>query len=128
MSGDSGERSIEIYLGSGLGLFAVKACIVAVVIAVCAAVVANFIVDTVEDSAARTIANVQAQWMQTPIGGRQFWTKLERELDRAADPKSDLSPEEKEKLLEDARVIAARWRSFFDSLQGETPKSINGNE
>ncbi len=128
MSGETEERSIEIHLGSGLGLFVVKTCIVAVVIAVCVVVVANLIVETVEDSAAHTIANVHAQWMQTPIGGRQFWTKLERELDRAADPKADLPPEEKQKLLEDVRVIAARWRPFIDALQGETPKSTKGNE
>jgi hypothetical protein len=48
------------------------------------------------------------------IGGHEFWTKLERELDNQADPKSDLSPEKKQKILADIKAISDRWRPFLE--------------
>ena len=116
------ERSIEIHLGGGLALFAIKTCIVAAVISICTLIVGNWIIDSVEASTARTMATLRAQWLQTPVGGVQFWTRLEHELDRAADPKSDLPPEQKQKLVNDVRVIAARWRPFIEALQGDLQK------
>jgi hypothetical protein len=63
----------------------------------------------------------------TVVGGRQFWVKLENELDRAAAPTSDLSPETKQKLINDVRVIVARWRPFIDAVQNEIQKPANAN-
>jgi hypothetical protein len=47
------------------------------------------------------------------LGGRQFWQKVETALDEAADPRSDLPEEKKQKLLADIRAVATRWRPFI---------------
>ena len=99
-------------------VFAVKTCIVVVTISVCVLFVAGAIVDNLQDAAARTISDIR----KTPIGGRQAWTKLEEELDRAADPSSDLPPEKKQKLLNDVHVIVARLRPYLDAVQSEMQK------
>jgi hypothetical protein len=52
------------------------------------------------------------------VGGRAFWTKLEDQLDSLADPKSDLKPEKKQKILMQIRVISERWRPFIDEAVG----------
>ena len=44
--------------------------------------------------------------------GKHFWSAVERELDRAADPNTELPEEKKQKLLSDIRTIANRWRPF----------------
>jgi hypothetical protein len=49
---------------------------------------------------------------ETKIGGAQFWTKVESDLERAASPSSDLSEEKKRKLLSSIRAIVDRWRPF----------------
>ncbi len=49
-----------------------------------------------------------------PVGGRAFWTKVEVQLDRLSDPKSDLAPEKKQKILKQIRIISERWRPFLD--------------
>jgi hypothetical protein len=95
--------------------FAVKACIVAVVISVSTIVVASWVIGSIEASAARSLAALR----ETAIGGPQFWGKVERELARAADPRSDLPPEKKQKLLNDLRTITVRWRPFVDAVTTE---------
>jgi hypothetical protein len=60
-----------------------------------------------------------------PRGGPQFWGKIEQKLDRAADVSSDLPPEKKQKLINDVRVIVARWRPFIDAVQSEMQKPTN---
>jgi hypothetical protein len=49
----------------------------------------------------------------TNIGGRAFWERLERALDKAADPTNDVPPEHQQKLLRDVRVLADRARPFI---------------
>ena len=49
----------------------------------------------------------------TSLGGRQFWTKLESELDKLADPRTDLPPEKKAKILSQIKAISDRWRPFL---------------
>jgi hypothetical protein len=103
-----------------LGVFIIKTCVVAVVISACVLFVTDWIISDLQDLATTTIAGLRAD---TPlIGGHQFWTKVEHELDRAALPASDLPPEEKQKLIHDVRVIVARWRPFFDAAQQEATK------
>ena len=106
----------------GIGQFLLKTCIVAVVISACTIFVANSIITSLDKTAIRAVANLREQWAATPIGGHQFWTKLERELDHMADPASDLPPEKKQKLINDVRVIAARWRPLLDAMQPEPGK------
>jgi len=67
--------------------------------------------------------------LRVSFGGQQFWTKLEHELSRAADPSNDLPQEKKEKIQADLRAIVERWRPYaaelaplFSDLRGETPQ------
>jgi hypothetical protein len=59
---------------------------------------------------------------QVKIGGHQFWSKIEDELDKQADPGSDLTPETKQKLLADIRILADRWRPFIQAALSVVPK------
>ena len=102
--------------------FAVKTCIVAVVISACAIFAADWIIKSVEVSTANTISTVREQ-LSPKIGGRQFWIKIKEQLDNAAAPSSDFPPEEKQKLLNDVRVIASRWRPFIEAAQDELHNS-----
>jgi hypothetical protein len=99
--------------------FAAKACIVALVTSACAIFVGSWVIRSLEDSVARTISAQLAKMADIPIGSARFWEKLEHELDSAADPSSDLLPEKKQKLLNDVRVIVARWRPFIDAAKNE---------
>jgi hypothetical protein len=93
--------------------FIIKTCVVSAVVTGCTIFAADWIVEKVEYSVSRTITNIQ----QGTIGGRKFWAKVEEELDRAAAPTSDMSPERKQKLINDVRIIVARWRPLIDALQ-----------
>ncbi len=99
-----------------IGQFVIKACIVAVVFVACTVFATDWIIGTLKESIGGTT-----------IGGPQFWARIERELDRAADPASDLSPDEKQKLVNDVRVIVARWRPFIDAVQSELQKPPSAN-
>jgi len=55
------------------------------------------------------------------VGGRSFWTKVEAQLDSLADPKSDLTPEKKQKIMTQIRVISDRWRPFLNEAFGPLP-------
>jgi hypothetical protein len=92
-------------------LFAIKTCIVIVVVSAATIFVADWIIDDLREALG-----------STTIGGAQFWGKIERELDRAADPATDLPPEKKQKLIKDLRAIVARWRPFVDAVQDELQK------
>jgi hypothetical protein len=104
-------------------MFAAKTCIVVVAASVCVPFVAEAVVDNLQDAAARTISDVR----KIPIGDRQAWTKLEEELDRAADPSSDLPPEKKQNLLNDVHVIVARRPPFLEAVQSENQKPAGTN-
>jgi hypothetical protein len=93
----------------GVLQFAAKTCIVAVIVTISAIFIANTVIDNLRDALGNTT-------------GRPFWTKLEKELDRAAAPESDLPPEQKQKLLRDIHVIVARWRPFLDAVSTELQK------
>ena len=93
----------------GVLQFAAKTFIVAVIVTISAIFIANTVIDNLRDALGNTT-------------GRPFWTKLEKELDRAAAPESDLPPEQKQKLLRDIHVIVARWRPFLDAVSTELQK------
>jgi hypothetical protein len=100
--------------------FIIKTCIIAAIVTACTIFAADWIIGSAEESFARSFGRVQqtiTSLQQTSIGGRKFWARLEEELDRAASPASDLPPERKQKLVNDVRVLAARWRPFIDALQ-----------
>jgi hypothetical protein len=98
-------------------VFIIKTCVVAIVITACAIYFFDSAVARLETAAAHTIANAHQQLADIHIGGRPFWDKVGHELDRAADPSSDLPPEKKQQLLNDLRVIMARWRPFIETVQ-----------
>jgi hypothetical protein len=52
----------------------------------------------------------------TKVGGAQFWEKMEHELERAADPASDLPAEQKKKVLAQIHVVVERLRPFMAEL------------
>jgi hypothetical protein len=87
-----------------IGRFAMKASIVAVltllVMGISGALVAN-----------RIEASVTAMVGSDRIGGRQFWTGLERALN-AAEPANEMPPERRKKLLSNIRVLVDRYRPF----------------
>jgi hypothetical protein len=91
-----------------------------------AAIVFFLLIGAATYLAIRTQQIVDSTWykVETNIqrvalnSGRTFWSNVERELDRAADPTSDLPDEKKQKLLSDIRRIADRWRPFVTEVSG----------
>ena len=61
----------------------------------------------------KTINNVKS----VKIGGAQFWSHMEAELDRMASPVNDLPDAKKQKLLADVRAIAVKWHPFVAEIQ-----------
>jgi hypothetical protein len=102
---ESSKKSIEI-----LGLFAAKVAIVLILTAatllVSGAVVANKIQGAIVSSLG-----------SETVGGSNFWAKVEKELDRAADPSQDIPEQKKLKLLADLRIIVKRWRPFVAEIE-----------
>jgi hypothetical protein len=97
----------------GIGQFALKAAIVIGLIAGTAVISAALLLPKIE----RIIVNAQARVQQlTKVGGHEFWTKAERELARAAEPASDLTPEQRRRILSQINVIVERWRPFVAEI------------
>jgi hypothetical protein len=112
-------KVIELHLGP-IGQFALKTAIVAVAIVLSAWIM----LDVLEGFATRRMEQLEtAMRSATVIGGRQFWTKLEDELDKLADPRTDISPEKKRKILSQIKVISDRWRPFLS----EAASAISGD-
>jgi hypothetical protein len=107
--------------------FAVRTCIIAVATSASMIFVADWIIDSAELAVARSINSVRAELQRTQIGGSQFWGRIDHELEQAADPASDLPPEKKQKIINDVRVIVARWRPFLDVITTEMQKPAPTN-
>jgi hypothetical protein len=88
-----------------LGRFAIKTGIVAF----CIVAALTILGAKVE----KTINNVKS----VKIGGAQFWSHLEAELDRMASPVNDLPDAKKQKLVADVRAIAVKWHPFVAEIQ-----------
>jgi hypothetical protein len=99
--------------------FAAKTCILAVVLSASILFVANWIINRAELSIARTVSAMREEVMKLPIDGTQFWGKFESNLEWAAAPVNDLSPERKRKLANNLRVIVARWRPVVEAVRTE---------
>ena len=112
------------YFSGDLKLFAIKTCLVAVVTIFSAVWIIDSVANTIRESIVYTMAELREQ-MQLPRGGKQFWGRIEQELDHAADASSDLPTEKKQKLINDVRVIVARWRPFIDAVQSELQNPPN---
>lgn len=48
--------------------------------------------------------------------GRQFWARVEHDIEAAADPKNDIDPERKARLLASLHVLVDRVKPFTDEL------------
>jgi hypothetical protein len=117
---DEATSRADMRLGP-IGQFAVKTVIVAAAIVVSAWIM----LDVLDDFADRRMQQFErALRSATSLGGRQFWNKLENQLEQLADPKSDLPPEKKQKILAQIKVISERWRPFLMEaaavVEGET--------
>jgi hypothetical protein len=103
-----------------LRYFAVKALIVIGLIAGITALSAGLLASKFEQlvgTVERAVENAQAKMQQyTKVGGANFWEKMEHELDRAADPASDLPAEQKRKLLAQIHAVVERWRPFMAEI------------
>ena len=111
-----------------LRLFALKVGIVVGIIAAAVVIGGGILVTRVDATIDRAIYSVRTQlgpMSNGKIGGSQFWSKIEAELERAASADNNLNPEKQERLLANIRSIVARVRPFaseiaplFSSLRG----------
>jgi hypothetical protein len=115
-------ESVDSGLGP-IGLFLIKTVIVSVAIVLSAWILLGVLDDFVTRRMEQVERTVRAA---TSIGGRQFWTKLEAELDKLADPRMDLPPEKKAKILSQIRAVSDRWRPFLTeaaaAIEGDASK------
>jgi hypothetical protein len=110
-------------LAISLGQFLIKTVIVSAAILVLAWIV----LDRLDNFATRRTQQLERIIRSaTAIGGRQFWTKLEGELGNLADPRMDIPPEKKAKILSQIRAISDRWRPFLaeaaSAIEGDAQK------
>jgi hypothetical protein len=92
----------------GIGQFTIKAVILIALLTLTGWVASDILSTRIENVIDKTRFALQ----ETKVGGAQFWTKLESDLERAASPASDLSEDKKKKLLSSIRAIVDRWRPF----------------
>jgi hypothetical protein len=108
-------------IASQLILFAGKTLIVATVFIVSVLIIAVHIENKVSQFAQEVQKSARDM---TKVGGPDFWGKLDKEIDRAADPAQAVSAERKQKILSDLRVITAQWKPFLTeaySIVAESP-------
>jgi hypothetical protein len=70
------------------------------------------------------------QFQAAKMGGARFWADFETNIERAADPASDLPAEKKQALLKDIHIIVDRWRPFMreaDRLFSDQDAAKPGN-
>ena len=102
--------------GSSLGQFTARAAVVAVITFVSAWLISDLVIEKIDDIVDRRLRALDRR-VETIFSGnmsaKTFWTVLERELERAADPKNDLPPEKKQKIVSDIRAASNKWRPFL---------------
>lgn len=97
----------------GLGQFAMKTLIVVGIIFGVIIFSSLLVVQKAELPVKNAIASIKG----IKIGGSEFWTRLESELDRMARPENDLPEAKKKKLIADIHAIAAKWRPYIVEIQ-----------
>jgi hypothetical protein len=106
-----------------IGLFLIRTVIVSAAIVLSAWI----LLDVLDGFATRRMQQLeQSIRSATSLGGRQFWTKLEGELDKLADGRTDIPPEKKAKLLAQIKAVSDRWRPFLQeataAIEGDANK------
>jgi hypothetical protein len=91
-----------------LGMFALKALIIIGVILAAL----EFVSSSAQTRAERVIQNARRSFEGSAMTGKQFWTRVETEISRQAEPGRELPEAERQKLLANIRVLVARWRPF----------------
>ena len=93
--------------------FAIKTAIVAGAIVVSIWVTLDHVDDLIDN---RVDQITMAMSSVTKFQPREFWPRLEANIEKAADPSNDLSPERKAKLEAAIRILRARWKPLLDDL------------
>lgn len=112
------ERNESVGALSPLAVFAAKTVIVAAVCTTSIIVAASFLTAYVTDTAER-LSNL------TKVGGASFWSKLEADLGKAAEPNSGLSPEKQKQILEQLRLVSNKWKPFLSEAYTIVTEPVN---
>jgi hypothetical protein len=112
-----GSQGTKVIMQSGsLSQFALKTLIIVIIVSAALLIPVGLLAN-----------KISKDFRGLSVGGRGFWTKLESELGRAADPSSDLPEERKKKILADLKTVVERWRPYaaelgplFSDLRGDT--------
>jgi hypothetical protein len=88
---------------TSIGRFALKALIVAIAGIIGVSIATNMVIARIDEMIDRRIDQIH-------LGGRQFWTRIDRELDRIANSKDVMTPEQEGRLIADLRRLSAKYR------------------
>jgi hypothetical protein len=126
--GNGNEIAIEDRPWPPLTLFVAKAATAGVVAIVASWVISGIIVGAIGELLDQRIFMIERRInavLPSKVGGTGVWAVVERELARAADPKFDLPPQSKQRIIADLRTVSDRWRPFFieasSALIGSSP-------
>jgi hypothetical protein len=95
--------------------FALKFAIAIGMITAAVVFAGGLLASKIDDTIDRTVFAVRMQFApiaNARIGGSQFWSKIENELERVANANNSLAPEKQQKLLSNIRAIVTRVRPF----------------
>jgi hypothetical protein len=112
---------------SGIKSFALKAGIVVVLLVgslslagLALANTMNRLVDrttrSVNELVDRTTHSIADTVQTTGVGGKQFWSAVENQLTKLADPKNEIPPERQARIVAELRVLTARVKPFTDAI------------
>jgi hypothetical protein len=102
---------------SALRNFAIKTVIIAAAVVVSAWIVLEQLDSVLDARVAQITAAVHDVARFRP---KEFWPRLEADIEKAADPSNDLSPERKAKLEAAIRVLVDRWRPVLAALSDDS--------
>jgi hypothetical protein len=127
---DSLSEKNEIAIGSPpqrpLAQFAAKAVMAGIVAVVSAWIISDIFIGKIANLMDERTAIIEQRIdarIPSKFGGTGIVAIVARELERATNPRVDLTPEAKQKLISDLRIVADRWRPFFI----EASSAIVGN-
>lgn len=101
--------------------FAIKTAIITIAIVVSATFLMDAVFSNLNTVLRHNIEIIRADvraitTLKGKLGGKEFWTKIETELEKAASPRHEISPERKQKIMANLRIVADRWRPVLDEV------------